>query len=577
MIAPWRQALRRVPRWRLWVFAALLAASSLTDGVGLILLVPLLSAMSGAEFHNAVASRLVDGIAATGLPLTPAVVLGLFVGAVALRSAIQYGRDLQGLRLQHDVVDRFRGDCIRHLNRADWRWLTRQKHSDYMSLVMTDVNRIGNGLHSGMTLVTSLSAAVAYLVAAAVVSPSMAALTAVAGGVGFAAMRGIRARAHQLGGQQLEANRAMTADVQHSVSGLKTLKALSTDDRHIERLIASISRVRAGQLKLGRITSLTTASQQIIGAVLISGYVLIGWSYLQVPLAALVALTFFFSRLMPLFASAQQMLHRVINAEPPLAAVLDFLEQSAAHAEAAPAQMAARWNVAQSIGLQDVGLRYEERSPPALAGIDLTLPAGSTTAIIGPSGAGKSTLADVLMGLIEPDAGHLLIDGVRVRGEMRVRWRQSVAYVPQEVFLFDDTIRANLLWGNPAATTEALLEALDKAAAGFVRNLPNGLDTVVGANGMRLSGGERQRLTIARALLARPSLLIMDEATSALDPANELAIRDALRRLHGDLIIVLIGHRLATLEHADQVIELNAGRIARMGSWSELRGAELTS
>lgn len=175
--------------------------------------------------------------------------------------------------------------------------------------------------------------------------------------------------------------------------------------------------------------------------------------------------------------------------------------------------------------------------------------------------------------MIEPDSGRLLVDGVRVDGEIRVAWRQSVAYVPQDVFLFDDTIRVNLLWGNPATTTDALLEVLDKAAAGFVRDLPNGLDTVVGANGMRLSGGERQRLTIARALLARPSLLIMDEATSALDPANELAIRDALRRLRGDLII---GHRLATLEHAGQVIELKAGRIARIGSWLQLRDAKLT-
>lgn len=397
MIAPWRQALRRVPRWRLWVLAALLAASSLTDGIGLILLVPLLSAMSGAEFHNAVAARLVDGIAATGLPLTPPVVLGLFVGAVALRSAIQFGRDQQGLRLRHDVVDRFRGDCIRHLNRADWRWLTRQKHSDYMSLVMNDVNRVGNGLHSGITLVTSLSAAIAYLGAAAVVSAPHGGADRGGGGSGIRGDAKDQGACPSIGGQQLEANRAMIADVQHSVSGLKTLKALSTDDRHIDRLIASISRVRAGQLKLGRITGLTTASQQVIGAVLISGYVLIGWSYLQVPLAALVALTFFFSRLMPLFASAQQMLHRVINAEPPLAAVLNFLEQSAAHAEAVPAQMTARWNVAQSIELQDAGLRYDESSRPALAVIDLTLPAGSTTAIIGPSGAGNRTLADVLM------------------------------------------------------------------------------------------------------------------------------------------------------------------------------------
>jgi ATP-binding cassette subfamily C protein len=189
---------------------------------------------------------------------------------------------------------------------------------------------------------------------------------------------------------------------------------------------------------------------------------------------------------------------------------------------------------------------------------------------MGASGAGKSTLADVLMGLLVPDAGEMSVNGDPIRGSRRLTWRRSVAYVPQETFLFHDTIRHNLLWGNPKACDDALHQALKKAAADFVFRLPQGLDTVVGDGGIRLSGGERQRIALARALLKQPSLLILDEATSALDLENEARVRQAIETLHGDMTVVIIGHRLPTLEHADQVVVLDQGRVAAQGNWDAL-------
>jgi ATP-binding cassette subfamily C protein len=216
-------------------------------------------------------------------------------------------------------------------------------------------------------------------------------------------------------------------------------------------------------------------------------------------------------------------------------------------------------------------MTYSERSEPALVNVSLCFPARTTTAIMGASGAGKSTLADVLMGLLAPDHGELRVDDRLISGDARIEWRRHVAYVPQEVFLFHDTIRNNLLWGNSLASEDALRRSLEQAAAEFVFQLPEGLDTVVGDGGVRLSGGERQRLALARALLRRPSLLILDEATSALDVANEARIRAAIEQLHGDLTVVIIGHRLPTLEHADRVVILDHGRVIAQGPWSEVR------
>ena len=209
--------------------------------------------------------------------------------------------------------------------------------------------------------------------------------------------------------------------------------------------------------------------------------------------------------------------------------------------------------------------------------VSTTINQGEFVSIMGPSGAGKSTLADIVMGLLSPDTGAFLIDGVPVVGAARDRWRKSVAYVPQDTVLFHDTIENNLLWGKSDASPDELRIALTRAAADFVFDLPQGLQTQVGDGGLRLSGGERQRLALARALLRRPSLLILDEATSALDVANESRIRGAIEKLHGDLTVLIIGHRLPTLEHADQVVLMDAGRVVAKGTWAEVRPAQMAA
>jgi ATP-binding cassette subfamily C protein len=203
--------------------------------------------------------------------------------------------------------------------------------------------------------------------------------------------------------------------------------------------------------------------------------------------------------------------------------------------------------------------------------VNLVIRAGQTTAFCGRSGAGKSTLADILMGLLRPSAGRVLIDNTLLAGETIHHWRRSVGYVPQEPFLFNETVRANLLWAQPGATEQDLRAALRASAAEqFVDHLPSGLDTLVGDRGVRLSGGERQRLTMARALLAQPSILILDEATSSLDTENERLIQEAIHRLHGELTVVVIAHRLSTVRKADSIIVLNRGEIVEHGTWQSL-------
>jgi ATP-binding cassette subfamily C protein len=218
-----------------------------------------------------------------------------------------------------------------------------------------------------------------------------------------------------------------------------------------------------------------------------------------------------------------------------------------------------------------VSVRAPSARPPALRDATLTIRAGATTAVVGPSGAGKSTLADIVLGLLFARAGHVEVDGVELTPARARAWRERVGYVAQETYLFNDTVRANLRWAYPEATDEEIQAALALAAADrFVAALPDGLDTVVGERGGRLSCGERQRLTLARALLRRPELLMLDEATSSVDAENELEIQRAVESLRGRMTMLVITHRLATTRAADVIYVMDRGRIVESGSFESL-------
>jgi ABC-type multidrug transport system fused ATPase/permease subunit len=226
----------------------------------------------------------------------------------------------------------------------------------------------------------------------------------------------------------------------------------------------------------------------------------------------------------------------------------------------------------ENVVVEQLDFKYEQSENLVLSNVNLRIQSGEAVGFVGLSGSGKSTLIDIMLGLLEPQSGSVLINGQTLEN-VKQSWQQQIGYIPQTIFLMDDSLRRNIAIGIADAEIDevAIVDALKSAQLeDFVASLPEGLDTVVGERGVRLSGGQRQRIGIARALYHQPSVLVLDEATSSLDTETEHGVMQAVQALQGDKTVIIVAHRLSTVEYCDRLYRLDAGRIVDEGTFDEV-------
>jgi len=226
----------------------------------------------------------------------------------------------------------------------------------------------------------------------------------------------------------------------------------------------------------------------------------------------------------------------------------------------------------ESMSLHDVTYAYANAAAPALSGVSVRIASGESVGLIGPSGSGKSTMVDVILGLLTPERGQVMVDGRDIQSDLRA-WQDQIGYVPQTIYLTDDTLRRNVAFGLADHQIDdlAVRHAIHAAQLSeFVAALPDGIETFVGERGVRLSGGQRQRIGIARALYHDPAILVLDEATSSLDIAAEQGVMQAVKKLQGSKTILIVAHRLSTVENCDRLYRLEGGKVVAEGTPDEL-------
>ena len=560
-------------RWRLLVALGLLALVGLTEGVGLLMLVPLLHLVGlseEGESLSGVGAAAVTAFASVGLTLTLPIGLLGFVGLVILRALLVRWREVLLADIRLGFVDHLRIRLYRAIGRANWLFLSGRRGSDIIHVLTADINRVGEGTYFLLQLMVTGFVALVYVLVALRLSVPMT-LIALLTGAGLLLILWPQVRhARRLGERLTEADRRVFGTVSEFLGGLKLAKSHGVEERHHRLFEEAVAGLRARILGFTRRNAMVRVVYQVGAAVVLSSLLYVAVAMLRLQTAELLVLVLIFSRLLPMLSNMQQSCQSLAHMLPAFAAAMRLQADCDNAAEQLPRDSAWIPGVEREIRLCHVSFAYQQEHA-ALSGISLVIPARRTTALVGSSGAGKSTLADLLMGLLSPASGEILVDGEPLCARRIRLWRQAVAYVPQETFLFHDTVRANLLWARPQAEEDELWRVLKLVAADrFVADLPDSLDTVVGDRGIRLSGGECQRLALARALLCRPSLLILDEATSALDTEHERRIQQAVDELHGELTILVIAHRLSTVRHADQIVVMEDGRVVEQGGWDAL-------
>lgn len=225
-----------------------------------------------------------------------------------------------------------------------------------------------------------------------------------------------------------------------------------------------------------------------------------------------------------------------------------------------------------SIEISKIAYKYDNSDEPVIKDMSFKVKFGDLIGFIGPSGSGKSTLVDIILGLLKPTRGQINVDGVNIKNNLR-GWQNNIGYVPQSIYLTDDTLRRNVAFGlaNKNINEDSIIRAIKAAQLeGFIKELPDGLDTIVGEHGVRLSGGQRQRIGIARALYHDPPLLVLDEATSSLDIETEIEVMKAIEALHGTKTILIVAHRLSTVENCDYIYKLDKGLVVNKGTSKQI-------
>ncbi|PDZ03274.1 multidrug ABC transporter [Bacillus cereus] len=550
---------------------------SLLEGIGIILLIPMIS-MTGiinigeeTTFIAPVSRFLQD------FPKTASLVsiLGIYILIVLGQNLLQRNITLRDARTQQAFIRELRIETYSMILKAKWSFFLEKRKTNLINILTTELARVSYGVNLILQLLAAILFTFIQVGIAFLLSPQITIFVLVFGLLFLVASRVFIKKARILGGKTSELAKDYLSGITDHFNGIKDIKSNTLEASRLDWLQSITKKMSNEQMEYMRIRSNSQLFYKVSMAILIAFFLLLSVSMFQAQPTQLLLIILIFSRLWPRFMTIQSNLEQLAASIPAFKSLWELQKECKEAIEMQDIHQQKHIKpicIEQGIECKDVHFRYnKQESLYALQNINVQIPINSMTAIVGHSGAGKSTLIDVLMGLIQPEKGQVLIDGTPLTTDNLLSLRRAISYVPQDPFLFNASIRENLLMIEPNASEEQIWSALKFAAAAeFVQTLPNGLDTLIGDRGVRLSGGERQRLVLARAILRKPSILVLDEATSALDTENEVKIQSAIEKLKGTMTIVVIAHRLSTIRNADQVIVLGKGEIVQMGEFNQL-------
>ena len=559
------------------LFVFLAVFGTLTESFGVFLLVPLLQTMGKTNVFASVPllgpiSRVFDELPVDQRLLWAG---GLMFLVVLLRGALQFAQEFVGYAIPHRIDFHLRFRAFTAFTNTSMKFVDTIGAGEISNITSNQPARMGIALRFFATLIANIAVLFSYIVILSIVSPTLFIAAAVYVALATFVFRRLTTRlVHSVGREVTDANTLFGQIFYETLHGGRLIR-LAGATREIERdMKASLSRLERARDKTVAVENMTVPFFSTVGGTLICVIVmLVGLLRTDAAAQAVGVLVIFFVLMFRILAPLS-----IINiSRNNIIIHLDaFREFDAFLAKAAQARepdgTVAIREFSKEIRFDDVNFSYGENSPEILQRVNFVIPKGHMVAIVGASGAGKSTIINLVTRLYRPDSGRILVDGVDLDDLRIASWWRRLGVVTQDITIMDDTIRANLCFGQQGDISAEQLQSAARLAAvdEWIDSLPEGYDTVLGDRGARLSGGQRQRIALARAFLRDPDIIILDEATSALDTLTERTIQKQLLSLSRRKTMIIIAHRLSTVRRADTIMLIDRGRIAEMGSHNEL-------
>jgi len=554
--------------WRVFSYLKrypLIAAGTLTCAV--------LSTLMVIVFPAA-AKWIIDDVVRANRPdkLLPLIMLA--AGAFLVQHGFNALRIVLNNTFEQRVIFDLRSDLYSHIQLLPLRWFDNRATGDLMTRVIEDVNSVErvliDGIEQGVVAILQVLIVISVMF---YLNMKLALLALVPFPLLVAGALTYTLTAHRRYRSQRRAASHMNALLHDNLAGVRQIKSFVREPEEHARFNRVIDQLRNATLIVMRVWAIYSPSMSMfeaIGALLVLGFgshaVLTGTMQIGDLVAFLMLTAFLYDPI-----SRLHQLNQLVQAGRAAGErVFEILDEPVEPGAVAGIADPGRARILGDIRYENVSFSYVE-GLPALRHVSFHAPPGATVALVGATGAGKSTLVNLLVRFYEFTSGQVYVDGKPIRDYGLRSLREAIGVVTQESFLFNGSIRENLLMGKPDATDVELWRAVDAAnARQFIERLPDGLESVVGERGVKLSVGEKQRLSIARALLKDPPILILDEATASVDTATERLIQEALERLMANRTSIVIAHRLSTIVHADQILVLDHGRIIERGTHDEL-------
>ena len=560
--------LLRLRRWMVSMIIILGVLTALSEGLSISLLVPLIQNQMGtadagvigkmtAVFHGIPAETRLWWIGASILML------------VVLKNILSYSYSLLFQWVNASISHRLRCGIFHQLLSVSQSYLDGHDSGKLLNTLGTDTWRVSSAFAVLANMIINACMTLTLGSLLLLISWKLTLITGCLLLLISQIVQRLTGRAKQLGLQATAASATLSQRMLETFHGLRLVRAFGRESHEQNRFDVASGTVRKIFWKLESTSALVHPLSEVLTASLLLGIVAVMAMRAPGQMAASLTFLILLYRLQPRirqFDSDRVALNAFSASVEEVRKLLDETDKPYLRSGARVLN-----SIEKGIVLENVSLYYDSAKGPALDEVTCSINSGETTALVGPSGAGKSSLISLVCRFYDPSSGRLLIDGIPLQELDLAWWRSQIAVVSQDVHLFNASVAENIIYGKLDATREELLEAARKAhALEFIEGLPDGFETVLGDWGLLLSGGQRQRVALARAFIRDPQILILDEATNSLDLISETVVQDALEEFGRGRTIVIIAHRISTIEHADKVIVLDSGKVVESGSVTQL-------